>query len=80
MRANAWQLFYFLDVLFRPLLGPDRYPALGLYDWIARPLPRCGCCDAAVVLLVCVWVMGVLRLWYRLRESRDLRRPLYPAP
>lgn len=76
VRANVWQLFYFLDVLLRPLLGPTRYPALAFHDRIAEPFLRCRCCDAAVGLLVLVWVMGVFRLWYRLREDPVLRNPL----
>ncbi len=70
VRQNAWQPFFFLDVLARPLLGPERTPLLRFHDRIFRPLTDFAPFDALTALLCFVWYMGVLAPWFALRERR----------
>jgi rSAM/selenodomain-associated transferase 2 len=51
-RENAWQLFYFIDVLLRPWLGAGRYPCLRLYERAIEPFTgnRLGNGIAAAIL------------------------------
>ena len=75
LRANLWQLFFFCDVLLHPLLGPGRYPLLGLHDRLRARLPAR---DRAVWIpldallgLGCVLVLlAVLAPWFRLVDGR----------
>lgn len=70
VRENAWQPFYFLDVLARPWLGAGRYPCLGFYDRrLARWLDnRVG--DAIAAAAARFTVMGLLRAYYAVAERR----------
>jgi rSAM/selenodomain-associated transferase 2 len=68
IRQNAWQPFFFLDVLARPLLRPERTPLLRLHDRIFRPLTDFAPFDALAALLCFVWYMGVLAPYFALRE------------
>ncbi len=68
VRQNAWQPFFFMDVLARPLFGPKRTPLLGFHDRIFRPLTNFVPFDALTALFCFVWYMGVLAPWFALRE------------
>ncbi len=37
IRQNSWQMFFFLDVMLRPLLGGGRYPCLSFHDRVFGP-------------------------------------------
>jgi len=68
IRQNSWQMFYFLDILARPVLGPGRYPLLWFHDRVFGPLTNNRVCDAVTGLLCLVWFMGVLAPYFRLRD------------
>ena len=68
-RQNSWQLFYWLDVLLRPLLGPGRYPLLRFHDLIARPLTNNRLFDALGMVLISIWFLLVLPLGYALLDA-----------
>jgi glycosyltransferase involved in cell wall biosynthesis len=75
LRANLWQLFFFCDVLLRPLFGPGRYPLLGLHDRLRAWLPARGRVvwlplDALLGLGGALFVLGVLAPWFRLVDGR----------
>jgi rSAM/selenodomain-associated transferase 2 len=69
-RQNSWQLFYWCDVLLRPLLGRGRYPALRFYDAILRPLTSNVVFDALATLGIGLWFLVVLPLAYAVIDRR----------
>jgi rSAM/selenodomain-associated transferase 2 len=66
IRQNSWQMFYFFDILARPVLGPGRYPFLGFHDRVFWPVTNFRVCDAITGLLCYIWFMGVLAGYFRL--------------
>lgn len=75
LRANLWQLFFFVDVLLRPLLGPGRSPLLGLHDRLRARLPARGRAvwlplDALLGLGWVLFLLAVLTPWFRLVDGR----------
>jgi rSAM/selenodomain-associated transferase 2 len=60
IRENSWQLFFFLDVWCRPLLGAGRYPCLSFYDRRIAPCINFRIVNALAGLLCFVWYMGIL--------------------
>ena len=66
IRQNSWQMFYFLDILARPVLGPGRYPMLWFHDRVFWPMTNFRVCDAITGLLCFIWFMGVLAGYFRL--------------
>lgn len=73
IRQNSWQMFYFFDVLARPLLGPNRYPLLRFHDRIFLPLTDYRIFDAITGLLCFLWFMGILAPYFRLCENKELQ-------
>ena len=73
IRQNSWQMFYFIDVSFRPLLGADRYPFLKFHDRVFAPCTNFAACNAVVGVACFVWFMGVLALFFRIIDCRQLR-------
>ena len=75
LRVNLWQLFFFGDVLLRPLLGPGRSPLLGLHERLRARLPARDRVvwlpvDALLGLGGALFVLGVLAPWFRLVDGR----------
>ena len=68
IRQNSWQMFYFLDILARPSIGPGNYPFLRFHDRVFGPLTNNRVCDAVTGLLCLIWFMGVLAPYFRLRD------------
>jgi len=68
IRENSWQVFFFVDVCLRPLLGPGRYPLLAFHDRVFAPCTDFRCCNALVGLLCFFWFMGVLAPYFRIRD------------
>ncbi|MDD2542172.1 MAG: hypothetical protein PHH28_14180, partial [Desulfuromonadaceae bacterium] len=60
IRQNSWQMFFFLDVWLRPLLGPRRYPFLGFHDRVFGPCTNFRAFNALTGLFCFIWFMGVL--------------------
>jgi rSAM/selenodomain-associated transferase 2 len=63
-RRNSWQMFYFLDVWLRSLLGTGRYPCLRFHDRLFGPCTNFKLFDALTGLLCFVWFMGVLAPYF----------------
>ena len=75
LRANLWQLFFFVDVLLRPLFGSGRYPLLGLHDRLRAWLPAGDRAvwlplDALLGLGCTLFSLCVLTPWFRLVDGR----------
>jgi rSAM/selenodomain-associated transferase 2 len=66
IRQNSWQMFYFFDIRFRPILGAGRYPFLHFHDRIFAPCTNFRVCDALTGLLCFFWFMGVLAPFFRI--------------
>lgn len=60
IRQNSWQMFFFLDVWLRPLLGAGRYPCLGFHDRVFARCTNFRIFNAVTGLLCFIWFMGVL--------------------
>jgi len=69
IRQNSWQMFYFFDVLARPVLGPGKYPFLRVHDAVFAPVTNFRVFNALTGLLCFIWFMGVLALFFRLHDS-----------
>lgn len=68
-RQNSWQLFYWWDVLLRPLLGAGKYPVLRFHDLIIRPLTDNRVFDALTAMLIAIWFLLVLPVAYALADG-----------
>ncbi|MBE0502877.1 MAG: TIGR04283 family arsenosugar biosynthesis glycosyltransferase [Desulfuromonadales bacterium] len=68
IRPNSWQLFFFLDVCFRPLLGRGRTPFLTFHDQIFAPLTNFRFFDGLTGLLCFIWFVGILPAFFWLIE------------
>lgn len=64
IRQNSWQMFFFLDVLLRKLLGEGRYPFLCFHDRVIAPCTNYKVYNALVGMLCFIWFMGVLAPFY----------------
>lgn len=69
IRGNSWQLFFFLDVWLRPLLGPERYPLLRFHDRIIAPCTDFRLVNGLVGLGCFIWYMGILAPFFHLQEA-----------
>ncbi len=71
IRQNSWQLFFFIDVCLRPLLGPGRSPCLRFHDQrIAPCIPLRGV-DALTGVLCFIWFMGILAPLFWLADAAE---------
>ena len=70
IRQNSWQMFFFLDVRFRPLLGTGRYPFLGFHDRIFGPCTNFKVLNALTGVLCFIWFMGILAPFFWLGDRR----------
>jgi hypothetical protein len=75
LRRNSWQLFFFLDVWLRPLLGPGRYPLLTFHDRAIAPCIDLRLLDGLLGLLCFGWYMVVLAAFFGLTETIAKRWP-----
>jgi len=80
IRRNSWQLFFFLDVWLRPILGPGRYPLLTLHDRAIAPSIDLKLLDGLVGLLCFGWYMGILTAFFGLTETVAKRWPHHRRP
>ena len=74
IRGNFWQLFFFLDVWSRPLLGTGRYPCLSFYDRRIAPYINFRIVNALAGLLCFVWYMGILAPFFWLLDFQEHRK------
>ncbi len=73
IRQNSWQMFFFLDVLLRPLLGPGRYPFLRFHDRLFVPCTNFRIFNAVTGIACFIWFMGILAPFFRLADRRELK-------
>jgi rSAM/selenodomain-associated transferase 2 len=71
IRQNSWQMFFFCDVLLRPLSGSGRYPFLTFHDRLFGPCTNFKLFDAVTGVLCFIWFMGILGPYFRLVEGRQ---------
>ena len=69
IRPNSWQLFFFIDVCLKPLLGRGRTPFLNFHDRIFAPLTNFRLFDAVTGLLCFVWFIAILPAFFWLIEQ-----------
>ena len=60
IRQNSWQMFFFIDIWLRPLLGIGRYPFLRFHDRLFGPCTNFRVFDAVTGMICFIWFMGVL--------------------
>jgi rSAM/selenodomain-associated transferase 2 len=73
-RENAWQLFYFLDVLLRPWLGPGRYPCLRFYARAIEPVTANRLYDGIADVILWLHFHMLVLPWAWLSDRRAARR------
>ena len=73
VRSHSWQMFYFVDVWMRQVIGPGRYPLLRFHDAVFRPATNFRLFDAVAALVTVVWILGILFPFYSLIDRRDLK-------
>lgn len=73
IRQNSWQMFFFLDVLFRPLLGAGRYPFLSFHDRLFAPCTNFRIFNAVTGMTCFIWFMGILAPFFWLVDRRVLQ-------
>lgn len=71
IRQNSWQLFFFLDVWLRPLLGTGRYPFLSFHDRLFGPCTNFAVFNALTGVICFVWFMGILAPFFWLVDIRE---------
>jgi rSAM/selenodomain-associated transferase 2/rSAM/selenodomain-associated transferase 1 len=71
IRQHSWQLFFFIDVCLRPLLGKGRYPFLNFHDRFFAPCTNCKVFNALTGLLCFLWYMGILAPYFRIMDKRN---------
>ncbi len=68
IRQNSWQMFFFIDVWLRPLLGDRRYPLLNFHDRVFGPCTNFKIFNAVAGMICFIWFMGVLAPFFRLTD------------
>jgi len=74
IRQNAWQMFYFFDVLLRTSQQDGTYPLLEFHDRHFGPLIDNSACDTIVAFVSFFWFMLVLAPYYSVVDT------LHPDP
>lgn len=72
IRRNSWQLFYFMDIWFRPVTGAAQYPLLKIHDRIIAPYTNFSVFNAFTGLLCFLWFMGVLAPFFWIIDYREI--------
>jgi hypothetical protein len=70
IRENSWQMFFFVDVRMRPLLGGGRYPFLRFHDRVFAPCTVFALFNALAGVLCFIWFMGGLAPLFWLVERK----------
>ena len=76
IRQNLWQMFFFIDVLMRPLIGIGRYPSLNTYDRMSGACKNSRILDAVTGLISFIWFMGVLAPFFLLVDKSESKGKL----
>jgi len=70
VRRNCWQLFFFMDTVWRRARGTTRHPFLAFYDRHVNKWIDAGGVDAIAGVLCLFCFMGVSAAYFRIRERR----------
>ena len=76
IRQNSWQLFFFLDVWIRSLLGVGRYPFLNFHDRVFGPCTNFKVFNALTGIISFIWFMGILSPFFWLVDHGELKSNL----
>ena len=78
IRQNSWQVFFFIDVRLRSILGNGRYPFLNFHDRFFAPCTNFRVFNALTGLLCFLWYFCILAPYFRImdRKSSKLRSAL----
>ena len=71
IRQNSWQMFFFLDVRLRTILGSSYYPFLNFHDRIFGPCTNFRVFNAVTGIVCFTWFMGMLAPFFWIIESED---------
>ena len=74
IRQNSWQMFFFMDVWLRPLLGVGHYPFLNFHDRVFAPCTRFRVFNALAGMGCFVWFIGILAPFFWLIECIDQKK------
>jgi hypothetical protein len=69
IRQNSWQMFFFLDVRLRTILGSSYYPFLNFHDRIFGPCTNFRVFNAITGMICFTWFMGMLAPFFWIIES-----------
>jgi len=70
IRQNSWQMFFFLDVWLRQLLGDGRYPFLAFHDRVFAHYTNFKVFNVVTGVICFIWFMGVLAPFFWLLEYK----------
>jgi rSAM/selenodomain-associated transferase 2 len=73
IRQNSWQMFFFIDVWLRSLLGVGRYPFLSFHDRVFGPCTNFKVFDALTSLICFIWFMGILAPFFWIMDHKELK-------
>jgi rSAM/selenodomain-associated transferase 2 len=74
IRQNSWQMFYFLDICLRPLLGAGRYPFLTFHDRVFGPCTNVSVINTFVGTICFIWFMGILASYFWIVEYGEQKK------
>jgi rSAM/selenodomain-associated transferase 2 len=69
IRQNAWQLFYFLDVMFHTAEKNNDYPWLKFHDTYIQPIIDNPVCDTVNTFFSFFWFIMVLAPYFIVKDS-----------
>jgi rSAM/selenodomain-associated transferase 2 len=72
VRSHSWQMFYFVDIVLRPISGPRRYPFLRFHDAVFWKLTDYRLFDVLAAVLTVAWFLCVLFPVYTMLDRREL--------
>jgi rSAM/selenodomain-associated transferase 2 len=73
IRQNSWQMFFFVDVWLRPLLGDGRYPFLNFHDRVFGPCTNFKVFNAFTGIISFIWFMVILTPFFWLVDHGELK-------
>lgn len=71
IRQNSWQMFFFIDVWLRPILGAERYPFLLFHDRLFAGCTNFKVINVLVGMICFVWFMCILAPYYWVSDCRE---------
>ena len=72
VRSHSWQMFYFVDIWMRPIIGPGKYPLLRFHDAVFWRVTDFRVFDVVAAVGTVIWFLGILFPFYTLLDRREL--------